>query len=270
MRPALRRPLVVSILLLAPPAIAADRPLTFFGVPAEARAGDPPVEDAFGLGLNTSVIQVSQWQEVQSGTTWTHATPGYLSVTATNFSPNLYAPLLLDAGVEVTQVCARVLDSSATEEVEMLVGAFESASPASMPAFAFLEVVRTGVVEAPGFTQLCATVDPVLRIRTDADVNNNGTVNTAQYWVGFTLPVSPSTALGPAIVTWRRTLSPAPAVASFADVPATHGFFQFVEALARAGITGGCGGGNFCPDSPLTRGQMAVFLASALGLHWPN
>ncbi len=45
-------------------------------------------------------------------------------------------------------------------------------------------------------------------------------------------------------------------------------FFQFIEALAESGITAGCGNGNFCPDAALTRGQMAVFLAKALGLHW--
>ena len=71
-------------------------------------------------------------------------------------------------------------------------------------------------------------------------------------------------------VWWHRTVSPAPAVATFADVPTSHIFFQFVEALAASGITGGCGGGNFCPDAPLTRGQMAVFLAKALGLHFPD
>ncbi len=48
-----------------------------------------------------------------------------------------------------------------------------------------------------------------------------------------------------------------------------HPFFQFIEALYASGITAGCGGGNYCPDSPLTRGQMAVFLAKALGLQWP-
>jgi len=42
------------------------------------------------------------------------------------------------------------------------------------------------------------------------------------------------------------------------------------EALYAAGITGGCGNFNYCPDAPLTRGQMAVFLAKALGLHWPG
>jgi hypothetical protein len=70
-------------------------------------------------------------------------------------------------------------------------------------------------------------------------------------------------------VRWTRQVSPAPATATFGDVPTGHPFFRFVEALAASGITGGCGGGNFCPDQPLTRGQMAVFLAAALGLSWP-
>jgi hypothetical protein len=69
---------------------------------------------------------------------------------------------------------------------------------------------------------------------------------------------------------WHRTVSDPPAAATFGDVPASHPFFQFVEALAASGITAGCAGGNFCPDAPLTRGQMAVFLSKALGLHWPN
>ena len=72
-----------------------------------------------------------------------------------------------------------------------------------------------------------------------------------------------------AVVVWRRSVSGAPEVATFNDVPLNHPFFQFVEALAAAGITAGCGGGSFCPDAPLTRGQMAVFLAKALGLHSP-
>ncbi|MGH9379000.1 MAG: S-layer homology domain-containing protein [Thermoanaerobaculia bacterium] len=68
---------------------------------------------------------------------------------------------------------------------------------------------------------------------------------------------------------WRRQVSPPPATATFGDVPTSHPFFQHIEALAVSGITAGCGGGgDFCPDTPLTRGQMAVFLAKALGLHW--
>jgi hypothetical protein len=69
-------------------------------------------------------------------------------------------------------------------------------------------------------------------------------------------------------VWWRRAVPDPPAIPTFADVPASHPFFQFIEALGDSGITGGCGGNHFCPDAPLTRGQMAVFLAKALGLHW--
>lgn len=69
---------------------------------------------------------------------------------------------------------------------------------------------------------------------------------------------------------WKRVVSPAPATQTFNDVaPADFGY-QYIEALAASGITGGCGGGNYCPNANLTRAQMAVFLSKALGLHWPN
>ena len=70
------------------------------------------------------------------------------------------------------------------------------------------------------------------------------------------------------IIGWNRQVSPAPVTATFNDVPTDHWAFQFIEALAASGITGGCGGGNYCPDNPITRGEMAVFLSAALGLHW--
>jgi hypothetical protein len=70
---------------------------------------------------------------------------------------------------------------------------------------------------------------------------------------------------------YRLQVSPAPGTATFPnDVPTSHPLFRFVEALAASGVTGGCGAGAFCPDAPLTRGQMAVFLSVALGMHFPN
>ena len=68
-------------------------------------------------------------------------------------------------------------------------------------------------------------------------------------------------------VWWRRRVS-APGGPTFNDVPEDHPFYQYIEALYASGITGGCGNGNYCPAATLTRGQMAVFLAKALGLHW--
>lgn len=51
----------------------------------------------------------------------------------------------------------------------------------------------------------------------------------------------------------------------FADVPVGHPFCGFIEKLAADGITGGCTATHFCPDAPVTRGQMAVFIEAALG-----
>jgi S-layer homology domain len=51
----------------------------------------------------------------------------------------------------------------------------------------------------------------------------------------------------------------------FPDVPCTGGAFDpWIEELDALGITGGCGGGLYCPNNPVTRQQMAVFLLKAL------
>ena len=52
----------------------------------------------------------------------------------------------------------------------------------------------------------------------------------------------------------------------FNDVPCPSPFANWIEELADRGITIGCGGGNFCPTLPNTRGQMAVFLTRTFGL----
>ena len=69
-------------------------------------------------------------------------------------------------------------------------------------------------------------------------------------------------------VYYSLQVMPAPGVATFGDVPTSHWAFQYIEALAASGITAGCGSGNYCPMRPITRGEMAVFLSSALGLYW--
>jgi hypothetical protein len=50
---------------------------------------------------------------------------------------------------------------------------------------------------------------------------------------------------------------------TFVDVPYEHIAWRFVEAVENAGVTGGCSPALYCPDSPVTREQMAVFLLLA-------
>ena len=49
----------------------------------------------------------------------------------------------------------------------------------------------------------------------------------------------------------------------FLDVPPSNTFHDFVDTVARNGVTAGCGGGNYCGTSSVTRAQMAVFLLKA-------
>ncbi len=56
----------------------------------------------------------------------------------------------------------------------------------------------------------------------------------------------------------------------FNDVPCTGGPFDpWIEDLAARAITGGCGGGAYCPGSPVTRAQMGVFLTKTFDLPLP-
>jgi IPT/TIG domain/S-layer homology domain len=57
--------------------------------------------------------------------------------------------------------------------------------------------------------------------------------------------------------------TPPPCQGDFADVPCPSTFADWIEALADEGISGGCGGGNFCPGNPVRRDQMAPFLLKA-------
>jgi hypothetical protein len=63
-----------------------------------------------------------------------------------------------------------------------------------------------------------------------------------------------------------------PASATFADVPTSHPFFRYVEKIYALGITSGCLSGplRYCPDAPVTRGQMAVFVERAYPFLTPS
>ncbi len=59
---------------------------------------------------------------------------------------------------------------------------------------------------------------------------------------------------------------PPPAIGIFNDVTPASFAAAWIEQLAALAITSGCGGGNYCPESPVTRAQMAVFLVRTFNL----
>ncbi|HSS77678.1 MAG TPA: ELWxxDGT repeat protein, partial [Thermoanaerobaculia bacterium] len=60
------------------------------------------------------------------------------------------------------------------------------------------------------------------------------------------------------------TYVPPPATGTrFTDVPASYPAAPWIERFAAEGITAGCGGGQYCPESSLSRAEMAVLLLGA-------
>jgi len=138
--------------------------------------------------------------------------------------------------------------------------------------------VQTALVQADKFGDILATSPFVLssglgclaQTQDLTALNMVGDNLNTRYWLVAYISHADGFNVGLAGMTvgYQLQVSPAPPTATFTDVPTTAPFFQYVEALAASGITGGCGGGMYCPNNPVTRGQMAVFLAKALGLQF--
>ncbi len=64
-------------------------------------------------------------------------------------------------------------------------------------------------------------------------------------------------------------LPPAASGLLFTDVPADYWAVDWIEQLALEDIARGCGNGNFCPDTQVTRDQMAVLLQKLFGFPLP-
>jgi hypothetical protein len=88
-------------------------------------------------------------------------------------------------------------------------------------------------------------------------VNNAG----LHLFVIITLEAADSTTeLAGARFTYDTDVFSYPPTPIFNDVPASDPRFSWIQEMSQDGITSGCGGGNFCPNNPVTRGQMSVFL----------
>jgi hypothetical protein len=57
-----------------------------------------------------------------------------------------------------------------------------------------------------------------------------------------------------------QTPTPCGPGGAFPDVPQSHPFCAWVQQLTQDQIAGSCDGTNYCPDAPVTRAQLALFL----------
>jgi hypothetical protein len=174
---------------------------------------------------------------------------------------NVVAPLRLPSGALVDGYTVIFDDSSADGNISVWLSRYW------VSALGTAGTTRIGPTFAssgdPGITSSWVELDPDLTIS-----YFNATFSTQSYVLTAAIECRDDLSFRGVIVRGNRQVSPAPALATFNDVPTGHWAFQFIEALADSGITAGCGGGSFCPDNTLTRAEMAVFLSKALGLHY--
>ena len=226
--------------------------------------------DAFGPDNQEVNIGATAFQHLNNISAyeidWT--VDGYLSYTDEAFIGVFVAPLNLPAGAEIISICTHFFDTAPGAKVTTYLDAVKLADDTTGPAV----IPVWGPVENDidsGYGVACYASGYTFRQWADIDGDGNGESLVHRLRVEMTESGEGRLALGGVNVVWRRQVSPPPSSPSFADVPLDHPFFQWIEALKASDITAGCSEVNFCPNAPLTRGQMAVFLAKALGLHWP-
>lgn len=248
---------------LAAPAFAADRAEVAGGVGGNVVLIDPAPQP-WGASETALVIGAGNMVPPRNTVTWDTMYPQAtgIAIYQTNTTSGSWIHQFhLPSGALLDRVELEACDTSNTAGLNF--GMSSGLVPGGL-AQDITAIGTTGDAPAPG----CAffSIAP-----TAATTIDNGARNYWIYLFWSGTGIGPATNFHSFRVYYRLQVSPAPATATFPnDVPTNHPFFRFVEAMAASGLTGGCAAGSFCPDNPVTRGQMAVFLASALGLHFPN
>ena len=210
-------------------------------------------------------IPVSAFTSWNNGEAWDQESfgQGYkYPVTFGGDSYSLWAPVQLPSGVVVTFVDLYYYDLDPSFNIGVELWGYPTVDGSVAP----FEIgsVYSSDTGAPG---LGYTFSDPFAYTVNNDVDEGGAQLNALIFVSGSDP-NPFLGFKSVDVWWYRQVSPAPATATFNDVQPGDFGFQFIEALVAAGVTGGCGGGNYCPNNNVTRAQMAVFLSKALGLYW--
>ena len=233
--------------------------------PAVNRPEEPSAPNDFGLGSHYLPVAPKAFvgRQNTAASTWQYSGGDEgccTNVTRTGTEPFADAQVVLPTGVNIQFVRWWASDTSVAGDISVFV--FEVCHP----AFAGGPTTFTTIFSAsPATTGSSGNQSGLLTQNfTSPYVMNN---QTCQLTARVNFEATSGLTLQKLRFQWNQQITPAPASATFGDVPTSHPYFQFIEALAASGITTGCGtGANFCPGDPVTRGQMAVFLARALGL----
>jgi len=250
--------------------IAAALPLFILaGSAAFARSHSSPASvGAFGQVSQTMTLGAPEFRAADDATL-RYAGAGYVYRNG-GTTQGIWAPVNLPNGAVVEHVCVQLYDTNLALDASVDWGLYELGSSSALPSLVTISSATDNY--SNGYHIFCVP-DVPHTVHSQADFDGDGHSNFGACRILVNIPAADnSIRLGGAWLSYHLDVSPAPAVATFTDVPVDHPFFRYVEALSKAGITACCNVNppEFCPDEPLTRGQMAVFLSVALGLHFPN
>jgi hypothetical protein len=222
---------------------------------------------AQSYGDGDQVLAIGAVEMPQTGDNWINV-DGYLYDSSFDGSPPFVVALHLPDGAEVRRLCAYTNDLEAVGATKISVIAVKLVPGGGGDPYV-LAIPDLVVQTTPGasYASYC-TPETSYTVRNSVDVDGDQVPDNVAHYMKVSL--NHRAGVGAVRVTWRRQVSPPPDTPTFGDVPASDGAFAQIEALASSGITAGCGGANFCPNAALTRRQMAVYLAKALGLHWTD
>jgi len=109
----------------------------------------------------------------------------------------------------------------------------------------------------------CASLTPTITVGASCTITARFTPSS-EGAKGTTLRISSDASNSPTVDLALSGTGTTQAV--FFDVPEGFWAENYVNSMYYNGITLGCGGGNYCPSTVVTRDQMAVFIERALGV----
>ncbi len=237
------------------PPVAGEAPGATPDLPGQAPNGP-------GLTPHYKQIPASAFQPRNSTTNVVYHSLGYIYTTTGGF---FWAPLDLPAGSLLLGMRLYYYDNDATDGVTVYLTRFDGDA---VPTYT--DLYATGTTGAPGYGSLYLATGVSGETIRDFDPADNTT--EWLYDILVSMPASSDVRFKNVRLYWQQQVAPAPAVAAFADVPTDYWAFKHIEALYASGITAGCGTGPliYCPEKTITRAEMAVYMAKALGLYWPR
>jgi len=233
--------------------------------------GDPGTEapGAFGLDHQWTVFHVSKFEPMDGIANPDYYGNGYIRPATEG--DEFWAQVDLPTGAEIHAVMWHIYDGTASGSWSSLqLVRYQAARTGTTPDEDIIQDFSSGWAATPDYAVLQDPDGLPVIVRAYEDIDGSGGKDFVAYVLYaycWGTPLSQLRLFGVTIY-WRRVISPAPASPTFPDVAPGYWAYQEIEALAAAEITTGYPDGTFRPTNPVTRAQMATFLARALGLHW--